>query len=93
MIIKEAVATVTSKGQITVPVEVRRHLGVGQKDKLAFQIDENGEVRVRKIKYPTIASIAGMAGSLPRPMSWEEVLEIAHDDVAKRYIEKQQRGA
>jgi AbrB family looped-hinge helix DNA binding protein len=35
-------ATITSKGQITVPVEIRRTLGVKPGDKLRFEQQENG---------------------------------------------------
>ncbi|MBI2887745.1 MAG: hypothetical protein HYY02_11115 [Chloroflexi bacterium] len=33
---KEILATITSKGQITIPAEVRRHLGVAKRSKVAF---------------------------------------------------------
>ncbi|HEY6467924.1 MAG TPA: AbrB/MazE/SpoVT family DNA-binding domain-containing protein [Candidatus Acidoferrales bacterium] len=39
-------AKITSKGQITVPKEVRRRLGVGPGDKLLFEQDKTG-YRVR----------------------------------------------
>jgi antitoxin PrlF len=42
-------ATITSKGQITVPLEVRRILGVRAGDKLMFEDDETG-VRVRPVR-------------------------------------------
>ena len=42
----EKQARITSKGQITVPREVRRVLGVRPGDRLLFESDENG-VRVR----------------------------------------------
>ena len=42
-------ATITSKGQITVPREVRRMLGVRTGDKLLFESDGKG-MRVRPIK-------------------------------------------
>lgn len=42
-------ATITSKGQITVPREVRRALGVRSGDKLLFESDGNG-VRVRPVR-------------------------------------------
>lgn len=42
-------ATITSKGQITVPREVRRMLGVRTGDKLLFESDGKG-VRVRPIR-------------------------------------------
>ncbi|PYR96235.1 MAG: hypothetical protein DMG12_26755, partial [Acidobacteria bacterium] len=42
-------ATITSKGQITVPREVRRALGVRSGDKLLFESDAQG-VRVRPVR-------------------------------------------
>lgn len=42
-------ATITSKGQITVPREVRRMLGVRSGDKLLFEGDGKG-VRVRPVR-------------------------------------------
>ena len=42
-------ATITSKGQITVPREVRRVLGVRTGDKLLFESDGKG-VRIRPIR-------------------------------------------
>jgi AbrB family looped-hinge helix DNA binding protein len=42
-------ATITRKGQITVPQEVRRMLGVRSGDKLLFESDGKG-VRIRPIK-------------------------------------------
>ena len=42
-------ATITSKGQITVPREVRRVLGVRSGDKLLFESDGKG-VRIRPVR-------------------------------------------
>jgi antitoxin PrlF len=42
-------ATITSKGQITVPREVRQVLGVRSGDKLVFETDNKG-VRVRPVR-------------------------------------------
>jgi AbrB family looped-hinge helix DNA binding protein len=42
-------AKLTSKGQVTVPREVRRFLGVGAGDRLMFESDGKG-VRVRPVR-------------------------------------------
>jgi len=42
-------ARITSKGQITVPRDVRRTLGVGPGDRLLFESDSEG-VRVRPVR-------------------------------------------
>lgn len=77
---KETIATVTAQGQVTLPVEVRKHLGVNKCDKVAFVIEPAGEVRVKAPKYPTIASLRGAAGSLPKPVAWKEMKQIAMED-------------
>lgn len=79
---KEVLATVTSKGQITIPVEVRRHLGVNAGDRVAFMLADDGSVRVRRPHYRSVAELAGAAGKLPKPLPWEEVIAIAHEDRA-----------
>ncbi|MBI5085540.1 MAG: AbrB/MazE/SpoVT family DNA-binding domain-containing protein [Acidobacteria bacterium] len=42
-------AKITSKGQITVPIAIRRSLGAGVGDRLVFELDEGG-VRVRAVR-------------------------------------------
>ena len=41
---------ITSKGQITVPIEVRRLLGVRPGDRLIFESDSNG-VHIRPLRH------------------------------------------
>jgi antitoxin PrlF len=80
---QEIVSTVTSKGQVTIPAAVRRHLGICTNDKIAFVLEDNGEVRLSLPRYPSIQSLRGIAGSLSRPMSWQEVEEIAQEEHAE----------
>lgn len=48
------VSKVTSKGQITMPVEIRKLLGLKTGDKVAFYIDENGTVTVMNARTATL---------------------------------------
>lgn len=49
----ELKAKVTSKGQLTIPKEVRRALGVREGDSILFKVDEDDEqVRVRVERKP-----------------------------------------
>ena len=59
----EIIATVSSKYQITLPVDVRRRLGVGAADKIAFVLDENG-VRIEPVRL-TLADLYGSVPALP----------------------------
>ena len=47
----ELKAKITSKGQLTIPKEVRRALGVRKGDSLLFEVDDD-EVRVRVAREP-----------------------------------------
>ena len=86
---QEIVSTITSKGQVTIPAAVRRHLGVGTNDSIVFILEDNGEVRLSVPRYPTIQSLRGIAGSLPRPLSWLEVEEIAQEERAEQLAKLQ----
>lgn len=55
-------ATITSKGQITVPREVRRVLGVRAGDRLLFESDGEG-VRVRPVRGKSAFSKYGGIGN------------------------------
>ena len=56
---KELVKTVTSKGQVTIPVEVRRLLGTAPRTRVAF-IVEDSQVRLA----PASSIVERTAGSL-----------------------------
>ena len=54
-------ATLTSKGQLTIPKEVRERLGLEPGDGLIFEF-EDGSVRLRVEKHTTLRQLKG---SLP----------------------------
>ena len=73
---KEILSTVTSKGQVTIPVEIRQYLGIDTGDKIAFVIDDDGSIRIKIPRYP----LRGAAGSLKRPLSWQQMRQVAYED-------------
>lgn len=76
-------ATVTSKGQVTIPKAVRDALGVGTGDRLAFVV-VNGDAVVSKT--PDLLDLAGSV-KVPdsvREMSFEEIRAAAWAESAKR---------
>ncbi|MBI4402445.1 MAG: type II toxin-antitoxin system PrlF family antitoxin [Nitrospirae bacterium] len=63
-------STVTSKGQTTIPKEIRDRLHLQAGDRLEFVVDEDGRVLV----LPATVDAAELAGVLkppPRPVSVE----------------------
>lgn len=86
---KEIVSKVTRKGQVTIPLVVRRHLDVDTNDKVAFIIEPNGGVKVTQVKYPTIQSLRGAAGSLKKPIPWKQLRDLARQErIDKKYGKK-----
>jgi AbrB family looped-hinge helix DNA binding protein len=58
--LRSAVATITSKGQITIPIAIRRHLQADMHDKIEFIVNADGDVCIRPVRIPTIASLSGL---------------------------------
>lgn len=68
-------ATVTSKGQVTLPSELRKQLSLQKGSRIRFNIPENGPVEVTPVRY-TIQDLWRMADAGPKPkrvMSFEEM--------------------
>ncbi len=77
---REILMTMTSKGQVTIPAEVRRHLGLRKNQKIALVIEDKGTVRLKVPRYPNVTALSGAAGALRRKLSWEEMRKIARED-------------
>jgi len=77
-------ATITSKGQITVPKEVREVLNVQPGDVLDFVIDERGRVSVRPLRgdYRRLRGMLKRPGQ--RPVSVEEMNESIREYHARK---------
>ena len=60
-----ATATMTSKGQMTVPKSIRERLRVGAGDRIQFVVNEQGEVIVRPAKgdVKALRGLVSMSGS------------------------------
>ena len=56
-------ATITSKGQITLPKMLRDQLHLSAGDRIEFVIEENNVVRL----LPHLASVKNLKGMLPKP--------------------------
>ena len=78
-------ATLTSKGQITLPRVVREHLGVQTGDAVDFIIGRDGEVRVRagEVEVSELKGLLRQPGR--RPVSLDDM------DLAIRQAHKRRR--
>ena len=66
-----ASAIITSKGQITIPQEIRDYLNLGTGSKVDFVIDENGIVKLIPLNVP----IQSLSRILHRPGMKSATLE------------------
>ena len=66
------IATLTSKGQITLPVSVRRALKLKTGDKLDFVVTEDGEIRGKPISN-SLSSLAEILPPTKRKLSLAEM--------------------
>jgi AbrB family looped-hinge helix DNA binding protein len=91
---REFRAKVTSKGQVTIPAEVRRALGTEIGEHVIFAICADGSVAVRRPRYPTLDSLVGAAGSLPPGASYEDIdiAAIVEQEIASSYRHKLASG-
>ena len=86
LIVREIVATLTSKAQVTVPAEVRRHLGLKPGDKLAFAIDGD-QVRLQPARF-TLESVFGSVEPLSGEGAedFDRQIEEAMDERAEQIV-------
>ncbi|MDO8689186.1 MAG: AbrB/MazE/SpoVT family DNA-binding domain-containing protein [Dehalococcoidia bacterium] len=62
------------------PSELRKALNLKQGDRVAVVLDPEGTVRLTGPRFPTVASLRGVAVVLKEPLSWEETETIARED-------------
>ena len=85
---KQIIASITQRGQVTIPAEVRRLLGAKPRGKVAFQIDD-GEVRLAAVEF-TLETAYGSVTPINRPEDFEEISRVAKEEHVREIIRKMQ---
>jgi AbrB family looped-hinge helix DNA binding protein len=67
---KAAVSTISPEGQVTIPTEIREHLGLDAADEVAFVIGEQGKVELRSVSQ-ALEALEAVFGSVPALPAWE----------------------
>jgi AbrB family looped-hinge helix DNA binding protein len=76
----------TQRGQVTVPAEVRKLLGLKPRDKVAFAIDD-GEVRLLPVSF-TLESAFGSVEPLSDSDDFDRQIREAKEERAERAVRK-----
>ena len=71
---------VTSKGQVTIPLDVRRRLGIEPGSEVQFEVDDHGVRLVRRSGADGAALVAVMRGRGGVPMSTDEIMALTRRD-------------
>lgn len=77
-------ATVTSKGQVTLPARLRAALGLKAGDKLVFHRRADGEVTVAS-QTTTLRSLCGIVTSAPRTVDGDAIARWIEDSRGARW--------
>ncbi len=78
--------TVTSKGQVTIPIELRRALNIKPKDKVAFELAK-GEIRLRPIQSRLLAGY-GSVKPRSRPEDFRKMRQEMEREQAEEAIKR-----
>jgi antitoxin PrlF len=71
---------VTSKGQVTIPADVRRRLGIKPGSQVEFQMDELGARLVRAKTSQGDLIVRQMVGRGDVPMTTDEIMALTRGD-------------
>jgi AbrB family looped-hinge helix DNA binding protein len=84
---KEYIATVTSKGQVTIPAEVREQLGLTAQDKIIFRVLANKRVEIEPLPM-TLEEAYGSVPPINRPEDFDALQQIAGEEREERWLRK-----
>ncbi len=82
----EITTTITRRGQVTVPAQVRRMLGVKAKDKVTFTI-EGKKVHLAPAAF-TLESAYGSVKASKSPEDFKAIIHAAKDAKAEEMVKK-----
>ena len=80
-------ATITERGQVTIPAEIRKKLGLKTRGKVTFRLNEDDTVSLRRPAF-TIESAFGSIKPMNTPEDWDARIREAKEEKAEETIRK-----
>jgi antitoxin PrlF len=77
----DVAATVTSKGQVTIPKAVRDALGIHEGDEVIFRVEGHRAVLSRTPEFLALAGTIGVPAA-KRNVAWDDVIRRTRSDRA-----------
>ena len=82
----KATSRISSRGQIVIPMAIRKKLGIGEGDHLTFIVDKNGEVKVEAVKSQRITELFGILKTHKSFKPVDEIRKEAYEKMAKKEL-------
>jgi len=81
-------STVTRKGQVTIPQEIREKLNIEYGDKVEFEVEQDDRVTIRPVKN-NLESLYGILHERKPAGDHEEHRRLAREWVAEKNFQKE----
>ena len=80
------ISPVSSKGQVTIPKDIRRRLGISTDDRVAFVVHDDGLIELRAPAY-TLDNVFGSVPGLPNETAdlEQEIEDAISEHIKARY--------
>jgi|SRR5680860_262066 len=88
----KATSRISSRGQIVIPMEIRKRLGIGEGDHLTFIAEQNGEVKVEAVKSQRITELFGILKINKSFRPVDEIRKEAFEKMAQRELKDGEEG-
>jgi len=77
--------SVTQKGQATIPVLIRKRLGINPNTKIVFELKDNNEASIKPV-----VDFISLKGSIKtkKPFDLAAFEKAISDEIIKKYVEK-----
>ena len=83
---RNSTSTVTVKGQVTIPLEIRKALGLKPRDRVTFVL-EDGMARIQPV-HSRLEALVGSVKPKKRPEDFKELRRLAMEEVAERALKE-----
>lgn len=81
---QEFETTLTEKGQVTIPIEIRRIIGLQPKDKVSFEVDGD-TIRIKRATSKLLTGF-GAVQTPPKSESYAKIREEFEKGVAEEVV-------
>jgi antitoxin PrlF len=79
---------ISSKGQIVVPIEIRKHFDVKEGDSLTFIVKDNGDISLEIVKRNSILDLFGSVQAQGDTKDFEKVRMDTREEQVEQIREK-----